>query len=97
MMQREIIADQITFSRPPVLLGRSPNFEIEYKAVSKYKTIKGYGRFFQGRRYPLRVVGITVRLKVIVNKSRLEPHVRSGTSVEQRERHHNDIFRALMT
>ncbi len=52
----------------------------------KREMIDGESHYFQGQRYRLRVVEALGRPKVILNKSRLELHVRPQATTEERER-----------
>lgn len=52
----------------------------------KREMIDGESHYFQGQRYRLRIVESTSLAKVVINKTRLELHVRPESTPEQRER-----------
>lgn len=52
----------------------------------KREMIDGESHYFQGQRYRLRIVESTSRTKIILNKSRLELHIRSEATTKERER-----------
>jgi len=52
----------------------------------KREMIDGESHYFQGQRYRLRVIETTARPKVVLNKTRLELHIRPDATTEERER-----------
>ena len=62
----------------------------------KREMVDGESLYFQGQRYRLRVIESTARPKVVLNKSRLELHVRPDASVEERQRVLEQWYRARL-
>ncbi len=62
----------------------------------KREMIDGESHYFQGQRYRLRVVESTARPKVVLNKSRLELHIRRESTTEERERALQSWYRARL-
>lgn len=62
----------------------------------KREMIDGETHYFKGQRYRLRIVESTACPKVILNKSRLELHVRREATTEERERVLERWYRARL-
>lgn len=62
----------------------------------KREMIDGESHYFQGQRYRLRIVESSATPKVVLNKSRLELHVRSEATPEERERLLHRWYRASL-
>ena len=62
----------------------------------KREMVDGESHYFQGRRYRLRIVASAVAPSVVLNKSRLELHVRPEATPEERERVLQRWYRARL-
>ena len=71
------------------------NFRAQLRQ-GKREMINGESHYFQGQRYRLRVVESTARPKVVLNKTRLELHIRREATTEERERALQHWYRARL-
>ena len=62
----------------------------------KREMVSGESHYFLGQRYRLRIVSVMDASKVVLNKSRLELHVRPEASTEERERALQEWYRARL-
>ena len=62
----------------------------------KREMVSGESHYFLGQRYRLRIVSVMDASKVVLNKSRLELHVRPELPAEERERALQEWYRARL-
>ena len=62
----------------------------------KREMVSGESHYFLGQRYRLRIVSVMEAPKVVLNKSRLELHVRLEATREERERALQEWYRARL-
>ncbi len=74
---------------------KQANFRAQSRQ-GKREMIDGESHYFKGHRYRLRIVESTACPKVILNKSRLELHVRREATTEERERVLERWYRARL-